>query len=143
MNINIFKKIYLFFIYRRNLLKIETDLKVQFNIRIDRIFRFYTVLNIPEEIFEEPYNIRKADIDLLSGNYLREFNNKLTIFLSDRGMTELYKLYDLEKVDKFSYLLVFGFSLLNTKRLANNLIFIVTPILIFSIIISILLITLL
>lgn len=128
MKTNIFKKIYLFFIFRRNLLKAKTDLKIQFNIRVDNIFRFYTVLNVPDEVVEEPYNLRKSDVDTISRNYVREFNSQLSQFLNSRGLTELYDLYDMEKVDKYSYLLVFGFSLFNTKRLANSLIYFWTPI---------------
>lgn len=127
MKTNIFKKIYLFFIFRRNLLKAETDLKIQFNIRVDKIFRFYTVLNVPSEVVEEPYNLRKSDVDTISKNYVREFNSQLSQFLNSRGLTELYDLYDMEKVDKYSYLLVFGYSLFNTKRLANSLIYFWTP----------------
>jgi hypothetical protein len=127
MKTSIFKKVYLFFIFRRNLLKAETDLKIQFNIRVDKIFRFYTVLNVPAEVVEEPYNLRKSDIDSISRNYVKEFNFQLSQFLNSRGLTELYDLYNMEKVDKYSYLLVFGFSLFNTKRLANSLIYFWTP----------------
>jgi len=135
MKVNIFRKIYLFFTFRKNLLKAETDLKIQFNIRIDSILRFYTVLNVPNEVMEEPYNLRKSDIDTLGRNYVREFNSTLSQFLNSRGLTELYELYDMEKVDKYSYLLVFGYSLFNTKRLANSLIYLWTPIILLSLII--------
>ena len=128
MKVNIFRKIYLFFTFRKNLLKAKTDLKIQFNIRIDSILRFYTVLNVPNEVMEEPYNLRKSDIDTIGRNYVKEYNFQLSQFLNSRGLTELYDLYDMEKVDKYSYLLVFGFSLFNTKRLANNLIRIWVPI---------------
>ena len=130
MKVNIFKKIYLFFLYRKNLLKSETDLKIQFNIRIDGILRFYTVLNVPGEVIEEPYNLRKSDIDTISRNYIKEYNFQLSQFLNSKGLTELYDLYDMEKVDKYSYLLVFGFSLFNTKRLANRLLYVWTPIMV-------------
>jgi hypothetical protein len=128
MKVNIFRKINLFFTFRKNLLKAETDLKIQFNIRIDSILRFYTVLNVPNEVIEEPYNLRKSDIDTIGRNYVKEYNFQLSQFLNSRGLTELYDLYDMEKVDKYSYLLVFGFSIFNTKRLANNLIRIWIPI---------------
>jgi hypothetical protein len=130
MKVNIFKKIYLFFIFRRNLLRSETDLKIQFNIRIDSILRFYTVLNIPNEVMEEPYNLRKSDIDTISRNYIKEYNFQLSQFLNSKGLTELYDLYDMDKVDKYSYLLVFGFSLFNTKKLANKLLYLWVPILV-------------
>ena len=130
MKVNIFRKIYLFFLFRRNLLRSETDLKIQFNIRIDSILRFYTVLNVPNEVMEEPYNLRKSDIDTISRNYIKEYNFQLSQFLNSKGLTELYDLYDMDKVDKYSYLLVFGFSLFNTKRLANKLLYLWVPIMV-------------
>ena len=130
MKVNIFRKIYLFFLFRRNLLRSETDLKIQFNIRIDSILRFYTVLNVPNEVMEEPYNLRKSDIDTISRNYIKEYNSQLSQFLNSKGLTELYDLYDMDKVDKYSYLLVFGFSLFNTKRLANKLLYLWVPIMV-------------
>ena len=129
MKTNIFKQIYLFFVFRKKLIKIETDLKIQYNIRFDNIFRFYTVLNIPQEVIEEPYNFRKSDIDTISRNFIREYISQLSSFLNSKGLAELFELYDMEKVDKYSYLLVFGYSLINTKRFANNLMFIWLPIL--------------
>jgi len=132
-----FKKLYLFFYYRKKLLKIQKDLKLLFNIRIDNIFRCYTVLNIPEEIFEDPYNFRRSDIESLSRPYIRDFYGKVSDFLNKNGLTELYEVYDLEKVDKFSYLLIFGYSLINTRRFANNFLYYWLPAMgLFSLIIS-------
>ena len=70
----------------------------------------------------------------MSQNYLREFNNQLAFYLNQRGLTELYKIYDMEKLDKYSYLVVFGFSLINTKRFANSLLYFWTPLTILTII---------
>jgi len=127
-----FRKLYLFFVFRKKLLKIETDLKIQFNIRVDNIYRLYTVLNIPTDIVDEPYNFRRSDIDSLSRNYIAEFNYRMSEFLNQRGLTELYRIYDMEKVDKYSYLLVFGFSLLDTRRMANYLLFFWLPLFVLS-----------
>lgn len=134
MRVSIFKQIYLFFVFRKKLHKIETDLKIQYNIRLDNIFRFYTVLNIPQEVIEEPYNFRKSDIDSISRNFIREYISQLSQYLNSKGLAELFELYDMEKVDKYSYLLVFGYSLINTKRLANNFMFIWLPIIILTLI---------
>jgi len=134
MRVSIFKQIYLFFVFRKKLHKIETDLKIQYNIRLDNIFRFYTVLNIPQEVIEEPYNFRKSDIDSISRNFIREYISQLSQYLNSKGLSELFELYDMEKVDKYSYLLVFGYSLINTKRLANNFMFIWLPIIILTLI---------
>jgi hypothetical protein len=82
----------------------------------------YTVLNIPENVFEEPYNLRKSDIDNIARNYINEFRKNFSSFLVSRGLLELFDVYEVRKVDKYSYLLVFGYSLINTKKFTNNLI---------------------
>jgi hypothetical protein len=73
-------------------------------------------------MFDEPYNLRKTDIDTLSKTYINEFRRRFSDFLNSKGLMELFDLYEVKKVDKYSYLLVFGFSLANTKKLANNLV---------------------
>ena len=40
--------------------------------RIDNADRLYTVLNIPTNLVEEPYNLRKDDIDKIAQNYIRD-----------------------------------------------------------------------
>lgn len=128
--VNFFKKIKLFLFYRKTILSIERELKTQFNSRIDSIGRIYTVLNIPPQLIEEPYNVRKSDIDALAQNFIKEYSQMLSKFLNQNGLVELYDFYDMEKVDKYSYLLIFGFSLFNTKKMARRLIFFWTPFLI-------------
>jgi hypothetical protein len=135
MKVGFFKKIFLFFVYRSKLLKLETDLKLNYNLRIDNVLRFYTVLNIPESVLEEPYNFRRSDIDTISRSFISEYTSNLSQYLNMRGFTELFVVYDIEKVDKYSYLLVFGFSLFNTKRTARYLVFIGAPLILLSIII--------
>ncbi len=128
MKVNYFKKIILFFTYRNKIIGLQKDLKLQFNVRIDNILRCYTVLNIPEDVFDDPYNFRRSDIETLSRPYIREFYGKVSDFLNKNGLTELYEVYDLEKVDKYSYLLIFGYSLINTKRFMNTVIYYWIPI---------------
>jgi len=119
---NIFKKISLFFTYRSTLKSISKELEIEYGTRVDSIFRMYTVLNIPENVFEEPYNLRKSDIDNIARNYINEFRKNFSSFLVSRGLLELFDVYEVRKVDKYSYLLVFGYSLINTKKFTNNLI---------------------
>lgn len=119
---NLIKKISLFFTYRSIVKSISKELELEFGTRIDGIFRMYTVLNIPEVIFEEPYNLRKTDIDTIARNYINDFRGNMSKFLVNRGLLELFDLYEVRKVDKYSYLLIFGYSLLNTRKVANNFI---------------------
>lgn len=120
--VNIFKKIKLFLLYRSITKSISKELEIEYNTRIDSILRMYSVLNIPENIFEEPYNLRRTDIDTIARNYITEYRKNLSTFLISRGLMELFDVYEVRKVDKYSYLLIFGFSLFNTRKLANSLI---------------------
>lgn len=125
---NIFKKVKIYRQYRNSLSKIERELSAQFNVRIDNVGRLYTVLNIPEEIFEEPYNIRKSDIDTIAQNYIKDYSSKLSTFLNKNDLIELYDFYSIEKVEKYSYLLILGFSLMNTEKFFKRLYFRFIPI---------------
>jgi len=122
------KKISLYFEYRRSLGKIKKQLMSQYSARVDRVGRIYTVINIPVELVE-PYNMRKSDIDSVAQNFVREYTSALSNFLNSNGLLELYDFYDIEKVEKYSYLIVFGFSIFNTQKVAKNLLFWGLPIL--------------
>lgn len=115
-----FKIISLFFTYRSILKSIKIQLELEYNARIDNIYRIYTVLNIPENLIEEPYNFRNSDIETLSKNYILEYRRNLSNFLISKGLLELFDLYELRKVGKYNYLLIFGYSLINTRKLANR-----------------------
>jgi hypothetical protein len=131
-NISLFKKISLFFTYRKAIGKIKKQLERDFNVRIDKAQRIYTVLNIPSELIEEPYNLRKGDIDVLAQNFIKEYSSQLSRFLDANGLYELYDFYDVEKVDKYSYLLIFGFSLFNSQKFLRNIYLIWLPLTVLS-----------
>jgi len=120
-NISFWKKIKLFFFYRKTISNIDAQLEAQFNIRIDNAARMYTVLNIPKENFDEVYSIRKGDIDAIAQTFIKEYTNNLSEYLNSKGLGELYDFYDIKKVDRYSYLLVYGFSLLKTNKLYMTL----------------------
>lgn len=130
-----FKKIKIFSEYRRFLKKNRIILESEFKIRIDRAYRIYTVINIPEELVSEPYNLRKSDIDLISQNYIKQYIKKLSDYLnSNDGIAELYHFYEpLKKVDKLSYLIVIGFKPFNSVSFTKSLYFIFLPTIIISI----------
>ena len=120
-NISFFRKISLFFTYKKFIKLIEKQLETEFGARIDNASRIYTVLNIPENMIEEPYNLRKTDIDNLAKNFIKDYSTQLSKFLDSKGLRELYDFYEVEKVEKYSYLLIFGFSLFNTKKVFRQL----------------------
>ena len=120
MRISLYKKIKLFFLYRKTINKIEKQLETQYNLRIDNAFRLYTVLNIPEEIIEEPYNLRKQDIDNIAQSFIKDYTKQLSLFLNTNGLNELYDFYEISKIDKYNYLIIYGFSLFKSNKFIYN-----------------------
>ncbi len=115
------KKVELFLSYRKILKRISFDLENSLNARVDGAYRIYTVLNIPASLIEEPYNLRKEDIDNLAKNYIRDYSVQLSNFLNKNNLFELYDFYEAKKVDKYSYLLIYGFSLFDSQIFMRNL----------------------
>ena len=126
-NISIFKKIKIFKIFKNTIKENSIELEQRFNIRIDNAKRLYTVVNIPQEVVGEPYNLRKADIDKISEKFIKEFSTEISKYLDAKGLKELYEFYKLEKVDKYSYLIVFGFSLFKSDKFYNDIYFKLLP----------------
>lgn len=123
MKKSLFKSIKLYFQYRKTLSLKKEELLRNFNLRIDRVNRIYTVLNIPTDLIDEPYNLRKQDIDNLSLKYISDFSSKVSEYLNSIGLSELYDMYDVKKVDKYAYLIVIGFSLFRTDKVTNSILF--------------------
>lgn len=112
---NIFKKIKLYWTFKREIKSNRVTLESNFNLRIDRADRLYSVLNIPENIFEDPYNTRKSDIETISQTYVREYVNNVSKYLDSLGLQELYDFYEpVKRVEKYSYLIVLGYKPFNS-----------------------------
>lgn len=139
-NISIFKKIKLFNSYKKIIQINKNELTTKFGIRIDSAHRMYTVLNIPEELIGEAYSLKKSDIDRISENYVKQYSSELSTYLNQKDLTELFDFYEIKKVDKYSYLLVYGFSLFNSTKYYNTIYYILLPTSIISIITTLILI---
>jgi hypothetical protein len=142
MNNNIFilKKLKLFYLYKKILNENRNEIEKSFGLRIDKAKRMYTVLNIPEEIIGDAFSLKKEDINRISENYIKEYSSEITRFLTLKGLGELLSFYEVRKVDKYSYLVVIGFSLFRSNEYYDKLYWRVYPIIgILSIITSILL----
>lgn len=98
----------------------ETELEQIFGARIDNAYRIYNVINLPAEMIGEPYNLRKTDIDKLAETSIREYTIKVSEFLDSKGLKEMYGFYEVKKVDKYSYLVVLGFTLPNDNFRSNK-----------------------
>lgn len=130
MNKNIFflKKIRLFSLYKKAIKKNRSEIEQNFGLRIDNAQRMYTVLNIPEEIIGEAFSLKKSDIDRISENYIKEYSAEISRFLTSKGLGELYSFYEVRKVDKYSYLVVIGYSLFRSNEYYDKLYWRVYPI---------------
>lgn len=126
--VSLLKKIKIFRQYKKTIKSLKVELEQRFGARVDKAWRIYSVINIPIEEVGEPYNLRKTDIDKISEASIKEFSIALSEFLDSNGMNELYKFYEVKKVDKYSYLLVFGFSLFMSNEYYDRIRFRVIPI---------------
>lgn len=145
--ISFFKKIKMFNHFKKIIRASEVELDETFNIKVDKAYRLYTVINIPIEEVGEPYNLRKSDIDIIAETRIKDFSSKLAKFLNSKGLVEMYNFYEIKKVEKYSYLIVIGFDLPNeyfrSNKFYDNLYYRVIPITLTLIILIILLIKLL
>ena len=114
--ISLYKKIGIFRGYKKSLKNIKTELEQTFGARIDNAWRIYNVINIPNEVIGDPYNLRKTDIDKIAENSVKEYTTELSKFLNTKGLQELYDFYEVKKVDKYSYLVIIGFSLFKSNE---------------------------
>jgi hypothetical protein len=125
--ISLFKKISVFREYKKSLKSIKTELEQTFGARIDNAWRIYNVINIPDEVIGEPYNLRKADIDKIAESSVKEYTTELSKFLNTKGLQELYDFYEVKKVDKYSYLVIIGFSLFKSNEYYDTIRYKILP----------------
>jgi len=127
---NVFKNIKLFNFYKKRIKTVQDNLKLKYNVRIDKADRMYTVLNIPENLIGEAYSLKRSDIERISQTYLKEYVTELGIYLDSIELKELHKTYTVEKVGKYSFLLIFGFSLFKSHKYYNFMYYVFTPLVI-------------
>jgi hypothetical protein len=139
-NIGLFKKIRLFRLFKKIVNENKNELNTNFGIRVDRAYRLYTILNIPEELIGDAFSLRKSDIDRISEPYIKEYTNELGSFLNSKGLSEMYDFYELSKEDKLSWKLIIGFKLFKSNEYYNKIYYRLLPIsLLFAFILSLLL----
>jgi hypothetical protein len=119
--ISLFKKIKLFREYKKIIKSKSSEIEQQFGARIDNAKRIYNVINVPVENIGEAYTLKKSDIDKISENYIKDYSNAISKYFNGIGLSELYDLYEVKKVEKYSYLVVIGFSLFKSHEYYNNI----------------------
>jgi hypothetical protein len=122
---SLIRDIKLFFEWKKTINKFKKNILENFNngltaIKIDRAHRIHYVINIPTEMIDEPYNLRKSDIDILVQDKIKREVSKLSEYLNSIGLGELYDYYQpIEKLEKYSYLVVIGFKLIDSVSLSK------------------------
>ena len=119
MKISTWRKFKLYLQYRKSLMLNKAMLE-SLDLRIDRVKRIYTVVNVPETLFDDVYGMKTSDINRVSQSYMTDKIREISRVLNNAQLSELYKLYETRKVDRYSYLLVIGFSLFDTKKVADR-----------------------
>jgi len=121
--VSLFKKIKLYRKYVKALKKNKEKLmSSKLNLRIDRVHRLYTVINMPEDVKTYGTN--------LTEKYIKEYVQKVDPIFSEMGLGELIGILKMDKIDETNYLIVFGFSLMDTPKFWGWLYGILTAILI-------------
>ena len=111
-NISFFKKLKLFFLYRKTIKQLRPELGKIFNARIDNAYRIYTVINVTDELItDDNYSLDSKYLESVTQKTLKTYTNNLTGYLNSKGLNELYEFYNIEVVDQYSYLVIYGFSL--------------------------------
>jgi len=105
--VSFFKKLKLYRQYIKAIKKNRSKLSdSKINLRIDSVHRLYTVLNLPEDV--------KTYGSGLTEKYIKEYMQKVDPLLKEIGLGELVGILKMDKIDETNYLIVFGFSLMNT-----------------------------
>lgn len=113
---SIFKKLKLFFIYIK-LIKLHKDKLLEYNIRIDKAKRLYTIFNIVDYDNVDVYGKRMFDIRF------ETFKSNAEKLFFELRLTELVALYDVKKIDNNNYLVIFSFFGFNSVTFYRVLIF--------------------
>jgi hypothetical protein len=139
--ISFFKRYQLFRAFKKAIKENRNELEQKFGVRVDRAYRLYTILNIPEELIGEAFTLRKSDIDRISEPLIREYTSELSNYLNSIGLSEIYDFYELRKEEKLAWKIVIGYKFFRSNEWYDTLYFRVLPIsLLFSLIISLIII---
>lgn len=107
-NSSFFKRLSLYREYKKIVRGNSSELEKKFGLRIDRANRLYTVLHIPPADIGDAYNLKKSDVDKISERFIKDYSSEVSKFLDSKNLKEMYDFYDIQKVDKYAYLVIFG-----------------------------------
>ncbi|CAG7579885.1 MAG: hypothetical protein SLAVMIC_00143 [uncultured marine phage] len=111
--ISLYKRLKLYNQYRK-IIRDNRDkfASVNINLRVDRVNRLYTVLNMDDDV--------KTYGTSLTEKYIKEYITSVDSIFAQMGLSELVGILEITKLDETNYLIVFGFSLMDTAKLARR-----------------------
>jgi hypothetical protein len=119
MKIPFWKKVKLFYSYRKSTKQSAFLLQNEANLRIDRVGRLYTVLALNAEDIQ---NYGPKLSSQIVQKYINDYILKVDKIFFQLGLNELVGLMEIKKIDELNYLVVFGYSLFNSAKVANWLV---------------------
>jgi len=109
MKISLYKKLKLYNQYIKIINENRDKLtSPSLNLRIDRAHRLYTVINMNDDV--------KTYGTSLSEKYIKDYISNVDTVFNKIGLGELVGILDGKTLDETNYLVVFGFSLMNTAK---------------------------
>ena len=119
MKISFWKKISLFFTYRKAIKQSSFLILNEVNLRSDRVGRLYTILNLNSE---DILNYGPKLSSQIVQKYINDYMSKVDKMFLQLGLNELIGLMEIKKIDELNYLVIFGYSFFNSARVANSLV---------------------
>src|SRR5574344_2716933 len=113
--IGLIKKLKLFNRYKNIIKKNRNELMNVYRFKIDRSYRLYTVVNIPQEVYGNIYNNDEQYINNVANVYLTKVLSKIDNYLLKIGLIELYSVYQISRVLKKE-----DANIANNNNMINN-----------------------
>lgn len=110
-----FKSIKMYLLYRQLIKKNQKELLEKFNLRVDQLYRLYTVINLPPQA--DTYGPK--DGPKITAALLKNWLGRLDNYLTQIGVKELTSVESMQEIDEMNYLLIIRFKMVNVVRVAN------------------------
>jgi hypothetical protein len=82
----------------------------------------YTVINLEEDNeMNENYNLSRSFLESQFEKTLKDQSTALATYLNSKGLNEMYSFYGVTKLTKYSFLVIYGFSLFKSDTLIEKI----------------------
>ncbi len=114
---NIFKRIKFYYEYKKLVEDNIKELKEQYNIRIDNIYRLYTVIHVSDDV----RSYGSEHVEALTEEWLKKWLIMFDTLLVNIHLKEFLIREELSKIDDHNYLLVMRYKYLNLEKIYYTL----------------------